>query len=111
MDQFVNYICWTCGTQFPASLKPPEHCPICEDERQYVGPNGQLWTTMGELQENHHNKIKILEPNLTGVGMVPVFSIGQRALLVHTEAGNVLWDTIPLLDEMTITTVNALAQP
>ncbi len=63
---------------------------------------------MGELQENHHNKIKILEPNLTGVGMVPVFSIGQRALLVHTEAGNVLWDTIPLLDEMTITTVNAL---
>src|SRR5262249_42859629 len=28
------YLCVTCGTQFPESAKPPEHCPICEDERQ-----------------------------------------------------------------------------
>ena len=108
MDQGDHYICWTCGTQFPASVLPPEHCPICEDERQYVGPNGQQWTTLEELQATHHNMFKILEPDLTGIGTVPAFAIGQRALLVHTPEGNVLWDSIPLLDEMTLTTVKAL---
>jgi hypothetical protein len=38
------YLCVTCGTQFTESSKPPEHCAICEDERQYVGPDGQEWT-------------------------------------------------------------------
>jgi glyoxylase-like metal-dependent hydrolase (beta-lactamase superfamily II) len=31
-----------------------------------------------------------------------MFAIGQRALLVLSENGNVLWDCIPLLDELTI---------
>ncbi|MBX3000228.1 MAG: hypothetical protein KF893_17020 [Caldilineaceae bacterium] len=34
-----NYICQTCGTQFSQSAAPPDHCPICEDERQYSYPN------------------------------------------------------------------------
>jgi hypothetical protein len=25
----------------------PDRCPICEDERQYIGLNGQEWTTLG----------------------------------------------------------------
>ena len=50
----VDYICRTCGTQYPASARPPEHCPICEDERQYVGLKGQQWTTLSALQEDYH---------------------------------------------------------
>ncbi|WP_449065679.1 hypothetical protein [Planomonospora algeriensis] len=30
-------ICVTCGVQYGA---PRENCPICEDERQYVGWEG-----------------------------------------------------------------------
>lgn len=30
------------------------------------------------------------------------FGIGQRCFLLETEAGNVLWDMIALLDESTI---------
>ena len=37
----THYICKTCGTQFAATDQPPEGCPICQDERQYIGPNGQ----------------------------------------------------------------------
>ena len=51
------YLCVTCGTQFAETPKPPEHCPICEDERQYVGPDGQEWTTLerpsDDAQEHH----------------------------------------------------------
>ena len=32
------------------SSAPPGHCPICEDERQYVGPDGQQWTTLDQLR-------------------------------------------------------------
>ena len=52
------YLCVTCGTQFPESARPPEHCPICEDERQYVNPDGQQWTTLERLRTTHKNVIK-----------------------------------------------------
>ncbi|HEX7022496.1 MAG TPA: hypothetical protein VF171_06540 [Trueperaceae bacterium] len=103
-----HYICVTCGSQFGASEAPPAHCPICEDERQYVGHDGQLWTTLAELGGNHRNRVELLEPALTGIGTEPEFAIGQRALLVQTSEGNVLWDCISLLDEATRAAVERL---
>lgn len=103
-----EYICATCGTQYPESAAPPEHCPICEDERQYVGFNGQEWTTLDMLQTDHRNTIRAYEPNLVGIGTEPKFAIGQRALLIQSAGGNILWDCITLLDESTIAVVTKL---
>lgn len=104
----TEYICVTCGTQFPENGAPPAACPICEDERQYVGLAGQQWTTMEDLQAKHGNRIRKLEPGLIGIASEPVFAIGQRALLVQTSEGNLLWDCITLLDEQTIEAVAEL---
>jgi hypothetical protein len=104
----TNHLCATCGTQFSASDAPPARCPICDDERQYVGRGGQRWTTLGELQRSHRNAYRTLEPNLLGIGMEPSFAIGQRALLVQTNEGNVLWDCIALLDDATRDILTAL---
>jgi hypothetical protein len=104
----TNFICATCGTQFPASDTPPEHCPICEDERQYIGWQGQQWTTLAELQAARRNEIKEEEPGLTGIGTTPGFAIGQRALLVQAPGGNILWDCISLIDDATIAAVRDL---
>lgn len=104
----THFICKTCGTQFAETAVPPTTCPICADERQYIGWSGQQWTTLAELQTNHHNKVEAEEPNLTGIGTTPGFAIGQRALLVQTPQGNLLWDCISLLDEATRTAVNQL---
>ncbi len=101
-------ICVTCGTQFPESDQPPEHCPICEDERQYIGWDGQQWTTLDDLRRDHHNVLKPEEPNLTGIGTEPTFAIGQRALLIQAPGGNILWDCITLIDDATIQAVQAL---
>jgi hypothetical protein len=103
-----HFICRTCGVQFAATDAPPERCPICDDERQYIGPNGQQWTTLAALQADAHNVIKPVAPDLIGIGTHPGFAIGQRALLVQTAAGNVLWDCISLLDDPTIAAVRAL---
>jgi hypothetical protein len=87
----ANYICVTCGHQYKETDSPPEHCLICEDERQYIGHKGQLWTTISEMQKTFQNRIEDIEANLTGIGTVPAFAIGQRALLAQTPNGNVLW--------------------
>jgi glyoxylase-like metal-dependent hydrolase (beta-lactamase superfamily II) len=109
MKQVIeNYICQTCGTQFSSSEQPPEACPICLDERQYIGFNGQEWTTLAALQLTHTNLIEPLEPGLTGIGSQPAFAIRQRALLVQTAGGNVLWDCISLINNATIEAVNEL---
>lgn len=102
-----NYICTTCGTQYTETEQPPNQCIICEDDRQYVNWKGQSWTTLGDLQHQHQNTIKAEEPNLTGIGTDPPFAIGQRALLVQTPHGNVLWDCISLIDDATIAAVRS----
>ena len=101
-------ICATCGTQFPSESEP-ERCPICEDQRQYVGQGGQSWTRIAELHAGgHRNEMRKLEPGLVGIGTTPAFAIGQRALLIRTESGNLLWDSISLVDDATIGAVDKL---
>ena len=75
------YFCITCGTQFSETAQPPAHCPICEDERQYVNPDGQKWTTLEELRSSHKNIIKQEESDLYSINTEPKFGIGQRAVL------------------------------
>lgn len=45
---------------------------------------------------------------LVGIGTEPSFAIGQRALLVRTPQGNVLWDSITLIDDATVDAVRKL---
>ncbi|MBE2200022.1 MAG: MBL fold metallo-hydrolase [Anaerolinea sp.] len=104
----THFICMTCGVQFAALEEPPRVCPICQDERQYVGWKGQRWTTLEALQKDYQNVVKPVEPGLTGIGTTPSFGIGQRALLVQSKQGNVLWDCISLIDQATIEAVEAL---
>ncbi|HET7216686.1 MAG TPA: hypothetical protein VFJ02_01500 [Vicinamibacterales bacterium] len=102
------YICTACGTQHAASRTPPDACAICVDERQYVPPTGQGWTTLRELQRTRKNAFRRLEPGLFGIGTTPDFAIAQRALLVCTPHGNILWDCITLIDDATVEIVRAL---
>ena len=102
-----NFICVQCGTQFSETVKPPLHCPVCEDERQFVRHSGQEWTTLKRLAADHRNRFEEEAPRLLGIGTEPEFAIGQRALLVQSPAGNLLWDCITLLDNRTIAEVNA----
>jgi hypothetical protein len=98
-DAVPAWICVTCGVQQAVTEVPPQQCPICQDERQYVGWQGQRWTTAEELATDHQTDLREEERDLFGVGMKPSFGIGQRALLVRTEHGNVLWDCTALIDE------------
>lgn len=103
-----HFICATCGTQYAENEHPPVDCVICQDERQYVKVTGQQWTTHDKLRITHHNSIRLEEPGLIGIGIDPQFAIGQRALLIRTPTGNVLWDCVSLLDPAVVEMVKAL---
>jgi glyoxylase-like metal-dependent hydrolase (beta-lactamase superfamily II) len=96
----VTFLCQTCGTQFAdTGDEPPPSCPICDDDRQYVPEEGQVWTTLDDVRREHAADVREEEPGLTGLGVEPSFGIGQRALLVESPSGNVLWDCTVLVDE------------
>ena len=102
------FICTTCGTQYPDSDQPPAGCTICQEERQYVNPLGQSWTTLAAMRRTHFNAFRQHEPGLIGIGTTPNFAIAQRALLLRTAAGNILWDCISFIDDATVEIVRAL---
>jgi hypothetical protein len=95
----TTYVCKACGTQYPPSDAPPAACPICEDPRQYVPHDeGQVWLTWEKFVDGHDADIRD-DHGILGIGCTPSFAIGQRALLVKSSAGNVLWDCITYLDD------------
>ena len=101
------FICKACGTSFPPAQRAPETCPICSDERQFVPTAGQGWTDRTAMEAGHRAEIGYDGP-LLGLGITPHFAIGQRALLLRTTAGNVLWDCIPFVNQALVEVVTAL---
>jgi hypothetical protein len=106
--EMPNHICVTCGTQFSPAERPPQRCPICEDERQYIGLQGQQWITLDDLRACHRNNLFQESPGVWGIGTEPKFAIGQRGLLIQNGAGNILWDCVSLIDPETVTQIQAL---
>ena len=103
-----GFICTACGTQYPPSATPPAGCIICEEERQFIPLRGQTWTTLPAMATTYFNAYRQHEPGIIGIGTQPTFAIGQRALLIQTPGGNVMWDCISLIDEATVALIKGL---
>jgi hypothetical protein len=102
------HICKTCGTSFPETPTPPGYkLPLVLADRT-LRRRRQLWTTPQDLAEDHVNGWARLEPDLFQIQTHPNFAIGQRALLVRTPEGNILWDCVALIDDATIELVRGL---
>lgn len=75
---------------------------MCEDDRQYVGLNGQQWTTLDQLRESRRNEMGTEDDGVWWIQTKPAFAIGQRAYLIPTPQGNLLWDCVSLIDTATV---------
>jgi hypothetical protein len=105
-----NFICTTCGTQFSSAIEQPAVCPICNEERQYINPSGQSWTTLTEMIEGkeYTNNILFEENGLYSITTKPEFAIGQTAYVVQNHGFNLLWDCLTYLDEGTLEDIKRL---
>lgn len=99
-------ICETCGTQFAAHPTVPAQCPICEDERQYVGWQGQTWTSHEALAQDHSLRLED-DAGVLGIGLAPAFAIDQRMLYLQTDAGNILWECLALVTDEAVAELRA----
>ena len=101
-------ICITCGVQFASTDVAIDECPICADERQYIGWHGQQWTSLDRLRQTpRRTKTQVEEPGLTSLEIVPATAIGQRALLIDTPEGTIIWDCTTYFDEDTLDLIGA----
>lgn len=105
-------ICTACGTQFDTDdAKLLTRCRICDDPRQFVPPTGQKFTTLAEMKRGvYKNKWKPFEGDqrFWSLWTEPKVAIGQRAIIIQTPVGNIMWDCITYLDQETIDWINSL---
>jgi len=101
-------VCTTCGTQYAASEGPPVGCLLCEEEGRAAPAGRPAWTTLDEIRRGHQNIIQRLEHDLFSIHTVPAFPMGQRAMLLRSPGGNVLWDCITLVDDITVRLLHLL---
>lgn len=99
-------LCTACSTSYDDDNITA--CKICEDERQFVPASGQQWLAFSALRASHQNKWRQHQAGLLSVQTVPAFAINQRAFLLQTPHGNILWDCIANLDDATETLIKAL---
>ncbi|KAI2622436.1 beta-lactamase-like protein [Hypoxylon sp. NC1633] len=104
-------VCTACGTQFPtADRQKLKTCFICDDPRQFTPQTGQAFTTLDELRRTAKNTWTPFSDDDRFISIVtePKVAIGQRAILIKTPRGNVLWDCITLIDDETIDKIKGL---
>jgi hypothetical protein len=108
LEEFdMRFICETCGTEYGDTMAPPAVCAICADERQYVRWSGQRWTTHADLVRTHSVRIQD-ESGITALRLSPDFAINQRALLVPTESGNILWECLSAVTAEALAAIQAM---
>jgi glyoxylase-like metal-dependent hydrolase (beta-lactamase superfamily II) len=74
-----------------------------------VGWQGQQWTSLEEMRrQGFSNKVERIRARVHQIVTTPQFGIGQRALLVQTRSGNLLWDCVTYLDDATISNIKNL---
>ena len=101
------YLCITCGTQFAESAAPgtlPDlrgRAAVRQPRRPEVDDAGG---PPGLAQERHQAG----GAGLYSINTEPKFGIGQRAFLIQTGKGNILWDCVGLVDDATIAQVKEL---
>jgi glyoxylase-like metal-dependent hydrolase (beta-lactamase superfamily II) len=82
---------------------------ICSEERQFVPPSGQEWST-SEKQEAAGTAVALveLEPGLHQISVTPPIGIGHKPLIVQTTAGNVLWEPPGFISDTAIDAVRGI---
>ena len=102
-------ICVTCGVQRLAPAPARDACAICADDRQYVGWDGQRWATLSSLRaDGVGSDVREEVPGLWGVGAAPAVGIGQRALVLPGDGGNLLWDCLGFIDDAAVEAVERI---
>ncbi len=105
-DQDKENICGTCGTRYKDTV--PLICAVCADDRQYVPISGQRWISYNDLKNGRSIRFNEVLPDVYALRITPDFAIAQKAHVICSPGGNLLWDCLPFLDEPTVAYIHSL---
>jgi glyoxylase-like metal-dependent hydrolase (beta-lactamase superfamily II) len=114
-------------TSIPPKLLPADTNNHPKDPRQYVPASGQSWTSLHKEQDLQKNEFKtdqndsrihyIITKPISNAELPASLAsttttrkqlgIGQRAILLQTANGNVLWDLVAFIDSATISFIQS----
>lgn len=106
-----------CGASDAAYRCPMPRSMPCLDPRQYIGIQGQKWTTLRALVESdtYHNDFHELVAAAAWTFKTrPAFGIGQRAFLLKTagdDGGLIMWDCVAYPDDATMQAIDRIPSP
>lgn len=106
-EPFTAWVCETCGVQTETSLRAPDRCPICEDERQYVGWMGQRWFSPVELSQTRRIAFRE-EAGVSTMVLEPGVAINQRAFLIPHARGHVMWECLAAVTDDALVQIGEL---
>lgn len=86
MDAFI---CTACGTQFPPSNAAPQQCVVCEDERQFIPPRGDIEALTRALVQLSHMAVH-LDGTLAELDINPLMVLPEGKGVKAVD-GLVLW--------------------
>lgn len=103
----IAWVCETCGVQAQASATPPADCPICLDERQYVGWAGQRWLRP-DILRRQQEIVFTVEDGVQTLALRPGVAINQRAFLIPHPGGHVMWECLAAVTETAVARIQAM---
>lgn len=98
------WTCQACGVQSALGSTPPDHCAICEDERQYSSAHVQRWAETDQLGREHPIRFADAD-GVTTMVLDPGFAINQRAFLIPHPGGNIMWEVLAGVTDEAVNTI------
>lgn len=100
-------LCATCAVETDPATRL-DVCLICADERQYLPPGGQRWTSVPDrIADGCRVVLGQSEPHLVSLTTDPRVGIGQTSQLVVTDHGTLLWDPPGLITDEAVAAVRS----
>ena len=104
---FVEFAKYACTFRVESNVqKHRQRLNQSQDPRTTVPPSGYAFTTLRKMREDPGNyRLRFDQEedrNIWVIQVEPKFAIGQRAYLIQTTTGNILWDMVGYLDQAAV---------
>ena len=97
----LPFCCTNCGF-WQRRFAPPATCPVCEDYRHPLPPDGYDFRTPQQIDADHRVSLREILPDVWQITTSPQLGIGPCGMLLKTDAGNLHFEGSGWVDDATL---------
>jgi hypothetical protein len=103
----TSYCCTNCGF-WQKRFETPATCPVCEDFRHPLPPDGYSFLTNDAVDDRHETRLTEVLPDVWQIATKPAIGVGSFGLLIVTDEGNLHFEGAGLYDDRTLDAIDRL---